>query len=444
MKKILSLFTSAVVCFCSFSCQNNNNISDNSVPDSDQSAVQEPEILEDYPFMELSASDFSDITVSLQQNKGDPPFDLKHIDLSGLDLGQETPACFLPDVVDTYHHINAEPDTESYNYQMKFRQDMNAPTSADITAFTVKDDRVFFGASFDKFCNPSHHSAIFEYDTSSGNVRKIVEFVLNENGGNISDLAFADDCLFAISNYDNNCFLHKINVSSGDDEIISDDDFAMFGDYDDEKLIISTYLDDNNEFHLYEYVFSSGELREFKPFDTDYSSLTPDLLSYTTIDRESHSTIIHTPFYSINTGLRNVELISADKEICNVVEKVADSNYFKSIIHQYNIRSRQCFVLDTLSTNDEFYASGDLIIKNSYGTSIIVPSIGQEFFMMPQDMDNEFQEYDILSKSKYINGSLITFRTIMDYHMQLSPDETSSESYSMSVKPLDIVYCNIQ
>ena len=435
MKKFLALFTTAFVCFCAFSCQNNNNISDNSVPDTDQSVVQAPEILEDYPFTELSAGDFSDINVSLQRNTGDPPFDLKRIDLSGLDLGQEAPACFAPDVVDTYHPLTAEPGTESYNYHVKLNQDMYTPTSADITAFTVKDDRVFLGASFDKLCRFSHHSAIFEYDTSSGNVRKITEFTLSETG---------NDSIFAISNYDDNYFLHKINASSGDDEIVAEGKFAMFGNYDDDRLIISTYLDDNNEFDLYEYIVSSGELREFKPFDADYSSLTPDLLSYTTIDRDSHSTIVHTPFYSIDTGLRNAEIISADKEICNVLEKVADSNYFKNIIHQYNIRSRQCFVLDTLSSNNDFYASGDLIIKNSYGTSFIVPSIGQEFFMLPQNRNDEYPENDILSNIKFINGSLITLRTIMDYHPQFSSDETIPDSFSLTITPLDIVYCDKQ
>lgn len=437
MKKTLALMTAAILCFSTASCSSKNNSSDDKSSDTESSysvtknAADSDDASSDSmtdtspeanaksdkkqsssagnTFLTLTQSDFTDVNMKFQQSTEKPPVDIHHVDLSKLDFGAVDPPCKDPDVRDQFYPFldmdleDADESTKKY-YELE-KQRFEKKECGHVDTFTVSGDLLYLAIRFDSNCVEPHCSMLFEYNISTEKLRKVTEFSGIDHSYGIIDVTVMNGDIFCILTDEEMQALYRIDLSDGSKELLIHGDFSYFyGNYDN-KLILGNIDNEIYSTHqsFAEFDVITKELKDIsdQAVGKSFPLIRKDGTTYATRQEDNNLTI-HTPYYSIDTDLRGIELLSADPEHCIVSKSSSDSSMGRRL-YMYDIPSRQRYIVDTYAESADFVASGNTLLHYRYGLSCILPSLGREFFLY-DDPDAVFSYYE--SMAKEIDGKL--------------------------------------
>ena len=342
---------------------------------------------------EYSESNFSEIPVTLNIKKEEPPIEKQIVKLQPIidKLGRRTSPCKADDVWKQYAPSwsidGGEPQYDQYIDEI-----LKEPAYANIWYYAYGDDALYLMAFFDNLCDGMHDWAIVRYDMNTEDFEEIFSFEgLDKPINRPDDMRYADGKLyFKCYNDDLQGFsVYSLDTEKGTFEDVFDGKQGeLYEGLGNECVIDEMFTPENNRLAFADYTYdksgekiekatiyeldsSTGKFSEIFSNDNLYGKpvFSDGKITYT--DRNEKKNIcVHTDSYTLTTDFRSADLVYADNK--TVILSRCDYTYSSSsygepkpdtaLLYVYDLESKTKFSYDVSELGWIFFKTKDGII----------------------------------------------------------------------------------
>ena len=374
-------------------------------PSSSDGNGEAPDIPE-APAEVLSLDDFNDIEIDLNVTDAAPPSVIKchTIDPSMFDFGERMSPCKATEVRDEYCPTIVEGMSVREIEEQYYKDILETPSKGTINSINVVGGTMYCSVSYDDYCS-RHSSAVFACNIDTGETRQIALSEGLDSNNVFGTINWGMGRLlyerWGVSDNEYYSSLMSIDPESGEIKELRNEAPTNIWYSDEEQIILSEYNNsgESDSIELYNFSPDSGELTHIGNVPPFTSS--PEVFcegSYAEIiDPESRNDtiIVKTPFFSLDTGLKNGKVLSVTPDRVNIIVRDDLSGAVSKTLYTYDIAAKERYILNGALLYSNFNGAGRFVVNydsvstqnNGEDIYLVCPELGKAFIIgnMPQN-----------------------------------------------------------